>query len=151
MGVFVVKGSDSMTDKQSKFIDEYMISGNAADAARKAGYAERSARQIGQSLLTKHDISDEIQKRQEALHAEKVASAAEVMEYLTSVVRGQSSSHVLSMCGDGCQEVIKKPPDEKERLKAAELLGKRYGMFNDKISVNGSIPVVISGGEDLVD
>ena len=55
------------------------------------------------------------------------------------------------MCGDGFQEVIKKHPDEKERLRAAELLGKRYSLFNDKVNVEGVLPVVISGGEALED
>ena len=58
------------------------------------------------------------------------------MEYLTSVMRGKSKSNVLALAGDGYQEVIAKPPDEKERLKAAELLGKRFGMWTEKIDVN---------------
>ena len=80
-----------------------------------------------------------------------VASAEEVMQYLTSVVRGQSTSSVLSLCGDGCQEVIEKAPDEKERLKAAELLGKRYGLFTDKVNLEGAVPVIISGEDQLED
>ena len=60
------------------------------------------------------------------------------MEYLTSVMRGESQSSELAMCGDGCQETIEKPPDEKERLKAAELLGKRYRMFTENIDVSSN-------------
>ena len=89
------------------------------------------------------------------ISSKKTAEATEVIEYLTSVLRGQSEASVVVVegYGDGCSEakIIKKPPDEKERLKAAELLGKRYGLFTDKVDVGGAVPVVISGGEDLED
>ncbi|MCD8127502.1 MAG: terminase small subunit, partial [Clostridiales bacterium] len=78
------------------------------------------------------------------LHSKKTADGQEVLEYLTSVMRGESAAHVLSMCGDGCQEVIAKPPDEKERLKAAELLGKRFGLFKDSVTVDGDLDLNIS-------
>ena len=58
---------------------------------------------------------------------------------------------VLALSGDGCQEVIEKPPDMRERLKAAELLGKRYGLFTDKMDVSGAVPVVIVGDDQLED
>ena len=77
------------------------------------------------------------------------------MEYLTSVMRGESESSVVVVegYGEGCSEakIIEKPPDEKERLKAAELLGRHYAIFTDKVKTEGAIPVVISGGEDLED
>ena len=66
------------------------------------------------------------------------------MEYLTSVMRGKSSSHVLAFVGDGYQKVIQKPPDEKEKLKAAELLGKRYGLFTDKVELDADTELRIS-------
>ena len=77
------------------------------------------------------------------------------MEYLTSVMRGESTASVVVVegYGDGCSEakIIEKPPDEKERLKAAELLGRRFGLFTNNVNIGGPIPVVISGGEDLED
>ena len=77
------------------------------------------------------------------------------MKYLTSVLRGESSSEyvVVEGQGDGVSEArrIEKAPDEKDRLKAAELLGKRYGMFTDKMNIDGAIPVVISGDDLLED
>ena len=77
------------------------------------------------------------------------------MEYLTSVMRGESSSEIVVVegTGDGCSNAVKvsKNPDEKERLKAAELLGKRFGLFKEKVEVAGNIPVVIKGGEELED
>ena len=70
-----------------------------------------------------------------------MATATEVMEYLTSVMRGESTAEVVVVegLGDGCSEArrFKKAPDEKERLRAAELLGKRFGLFKDKVEVSG--------------
>ena len=137
-----------MTKKQERFCAEYLVDCNATQAAIRAGYSKKTARQIGQRLLTDVDIKTYIDKQMESMQDKTVASAEEVIQYLSSVVRGQSSSSVLSMCGDGCQEVIEKAPDEKERLKAAELLGKRYGLFTDKVNVNGAVPIII---EDIPD
>lgn len=84
-----------------------------------------------------------------------VADAQEVLAYLTSVLRGESRSSVVVVenIGDFMSEAreMQKAPDEKERLKAAELLGKRYSLFKDKVDVKGAIPVVISGADELED
>ena len=143
-----------MTEKQKRFADEYLVDLNATQAAIRAGYSENTARQIGQQNLTKLDVRAYIDERLEALHNERTADAAEVMEYLTSVLRGESRASVVVVesVGDGCSEArtIMKPPDEKERLKAAELLGKRYGMFTEKIDSNAPVTIVIKddyGGE----
>lgn len=143
-----------MTEKQKRFADEYLVDLNATQAAIRAGYSENTARQIGQQNLTKLDVRAYIDEHLEALHNERTADAAEVMEYLTSVLRGESRASVVVVegVGDGCSEAraVSKPPDEKERLKAAELLGKRYGMFTDKIDSNAPVTIVIKddyGGE----
>ena len=77
------------------------------------------------------------------------------MRYVTSVMRGESQSEtvVVEGIGDGMSRATRviKHPDEKERLKAAEMLGKVHGMFTDKMKVVGEIPVVISGGDELED
>ena len=137
-----MKGVAAMNARQKRFCDEYLIDCNATQAAIRAGYSAKSARQIGEQNLTKHDIKTYIDEQLERIHNENTADAKEVIEYLTEVMRGKSSSSVLSLCGDGYQMVIEKPPDEKERLKAAELLGKRYGLFKDNVTVDLE-PVVI--------
>ena len=75
--------------------------------------------------------------------------------YLTSVLRGETQSEIVVVEGQGegisRAKPIQKAPDEKERLKAAELLGKRMGLFKDKIDVTANVPVIISGGDDLED
>lgn len=140
-----------MTLKQRKFCDEYLISGNAADAAIKAGYSPKTAKQQGAENLTKPDLRAYIDEELEKLHAAKVADAEEVLSYLTAVMRGKCSEEVPILCGDGCQELTQKAIGAKDRLKAAELIGKRYGLFTDKMEVGGAVPVVIMGDDQLED
>lgn len=122
-----------MTEKQKRFCDEYLIDLNATQAAIRAGYSEKNARNIASENLAKPNIKEYIDARMAEKQDSLIADQDEVLKYLTSVLRGNSQSSVLSLCGDGCQEVIEKKPDEKERLKAAELLGKRYGLYTDKV------------------
>ncbi len=135
-----------MTEKQKMFVDEYLIDLNGT-RAYKAVYknikSDKAAASRASKLLGQDDIREYKDRRLKELENERTADIQEVMEYLTSVMRGESHSSVLAMCGDGCQEIIEKPPDEKERLRAAELLGKRYRLFTDKVEIEGEIPVVI--------
>ena len=136
-----------LTKKQKRFIDEYLIDLNATQAAIRAGYSEKTARSVGAENLTKPDIKKAVEEALEAIHIAKAADAQEVLEYLTSVLRGESKSSVVVVesVGDYMSKarVMEKPPDEKERLKAAELLGKRYGLWTDKVDVAGDVSVVI--------
>lgn len=144
-----------LNERQMRFVDEYMIDLNATQAAIRAGYSVKTAYSQGQRLLKNVEIKTELDERMEKLRSLKIADATEIMEYLTSVMRGESEAEVVVVegCGEGFSSArtIQKAPDEKEKLKAAELLGKRYGMFNDKLNVDGVIPVVISGGDELED
>ena len=92
---------------------------------------------------------------QEQAEGNAIANAEEVLAYLTAVLRGESRSSivVVESVGDFKSEAkeMQKAPDEKERLKAAELLGKRYGLYTDKVNVDGVIPVVIAGDDGLED
>ena len=147
-----------MTEKQQKFADEYIIDCNAT-RAYKAAYPnvkkDNVAQAAGSRLLSNVMVAAYIEEKLAEISSQKTASAQEVMEYLTSVMRGESESSVVVVegYGEGCSEakIIEKPPDEKERLKAAELLGRHYAIFTDKVKTEGAIPVVISGGEDLED
>ena len=139
-----------MTDNQRKFCDEYLIDCNAT-RAYKAAYPriknDNVAKSAGNRLLTFVDIKENIQTRLDEMASAKVATAEEVIRYLTSVMRGESDSEVVVVTGDGdgysSAEKVKKNPDEKERLKAAELIGKRYGLFTDKVNVAGTTKVPI--------
>lgn len=138
-----------MTDNQRKFCDEYIIDCNAT-RAYKAAYPnvkkDSSAAACAAKLLRIAKIQKYIDEQLEKISSEKIADAKEVMEYLTSVMRGESQSEIVVIegQGDGYSEArtMDKAPDEKERLKAAELLGKRYGLFKDNVALEVE-PVVI--------
>lgn len=140
---------DYMTDNQRKFADEYLKDCNAT-RAYKAAYphikSEDAARACASRLLTKDNIKTYIDEQLERISSEKIADAKEVMEYLTSVMRGESQSEIVVIegAGDGFSDArrMDKAPDEKERLKAAELLGKRFGLFKDNVALEVE-PVVI--------
>lgn len=144
-----------LTLKQQRFADEYIISGNATEAAIKAGYSKKTANRIATENLSKLVIQTYIDEKLKELSDKKIADQQEVLAYLTSVLRGETQSEIVVVEGQGegisRAKPIQKAPDEKERLKAAELLGKRMGLFKDKIDVTANVPVIISGGDDLED
>lgn len=150
-----------LTEKQKRFCEEYIIDLNAT-RAYKAVYknckTDEAARVNGSKLLTKTNVKWYIDKLIEEIHSKNTADAKEVIEYLTSVMRGKSEAEIVVVEGksEGCSEAvrIKKAPDEKERLKAAELLGKRFGLFIDRQQNIQSLEIkenwfdVESGGSD---
>lgn len=147
-----------MTEKQKRFCDEYLIDLNGTRAYKAAYPSVKNDKTAGANaarLLGNASVRAYLDERLEQLHNERTADAAEVMEYLTAVLRGESKASVVVVesVGDGCSEArtITKPPDERERLKAAELLGKRFGLFTDKLNVEGNIPVVIAGDDKIAD
>ncbi|OLR58275.1 terminase small subunit [Anaerostipes sp. 494a] len=140
-----------MTEKQKRFCDEYLIDCNAT-RAYKAVYKniknDGVARRNGSRLLTNADIKKYIDARMEELHNEKTADAQEVIEYLSAVLRGESTAQeiVVVGTGDGCSKAktVEKAPSEKERLKAAELLGKRYALFTDRVDMDTDMDLNIT-------
>ena len=140
-----------MTPRQQKFCDEYLISGNATEAAIKAGYSRKTAKQTGSENLAKPDLRAYIDEQLVKIHSAKIADAEEVMKYLTSVMRGEHTEQVLKLVGEGVQTVTDIDVSAKERLKAAELIGKRYGLFTDKVGLEGAVPVIITGDDQLED
>ena len=132
-----------MTKKQKQFVDEYLIDLNATQAAVRAGYSPKTAKAAGNRLLTFVDVKSYIQEQLEIIHTERTADAQEVIEYLTSVMRGESVGEELvnEFIGDGrsCPTKVKKAPSEKDKLRAAELLGKRFGIFTDRTEINANV------------
>lgn len=150
-----MKKKDKLTLKQKKFADEYIISGNATQSAIKAGYSKKTAGVIAVENLEKPNIKAYIDKRLKELDDKAIAKQEEVLQYLTAVMRGQSKSAVVVIegLGEGLSEarLINKTPDEKDRIKAAELLGKRYGAFTEKVDISGDMSLSIEvdyGTED---
>lgn len=132
-----------MTKKQKRFVEEYLIDLNATQAAIRAGYSPKTAKQTGSENLSKPDLRAYIDEQLNKIHSAKIADAEEVMKYLTSVMRGEHTEQVLKLAGDGFQTITDIDVSAKDRLKAAELVGKRYGLFTEKVGLEGAVPVVI--------
>lgn len=140
-----------MTEKQKRFCEEYITDCNATQAATRAGYSPKTAYSIGQNLLKKVEIQNYIKELSENAKNEKIATAREVMEHLTAVMKGEVKEQTLIWIGDGKQDITEIAVSERDRLKAAELLGKRYGLFTDKVDVNGVATVIFEGEGKLDD
>lgn len=157
-----------MTAKQQRFCDEYLIDLNATQAAIRAGYSAKTARQIGTENLSKPAIAEYIEKRMAEKEDALVAKQDEVMKYLTAVMRRELSEHVVvttmeehSYYKADENGTVRKHTDKKEtpkiveipaRLsdanKAAELLGKAYAMFSEKVEIDGVVPVIVDDSGD---
>ncbi|MDL0209902.1 terminase small subunit [Clostridioides difficile] len=126
-----------LTEKQKRFCDYYIETGNATEAAIRAGYSEKTAKVIGAENLTKPYLKSYIDERIGQLESNRIADAKEVMEYLTKIVRNEAKEEVVVVSEYG-PEIIKKDVSIRDRNKAAELLGKRYRLFTDKVGVEGT-------------
>ena len=141
-----------MTDKQKLFCDEYIANKCNGTLAYKKAYPniknDMVAGSAANRLLKNVEVKTYISERLEELHDERTADAKEVIEYLTSVLRGQSKAEVVVVegTGEGCSEarLMDKTPDEKERLKAAELLGKYYALFTERTQAEGGVVQIIN-------
>lgn len=121
-----------LTLKQQRFADEYIISGNATQAALKAGYAERSAYRMGADNLRKPQVKSYIDERLAELESAKIADQEEVLQMLTSHARRETTEYNVTKSGG----VVKTPTAVANAIKAAELLGKRYGLFTDRVEAD---------------
>ena len=142
-----------LTEKQKRFADYYIETGNITEAATRAGYSKKTARVIGQENLLKPAIKGYIDEKLEVMQDERTASAKEVLEFLTKSMRGEIKEEVVVVegTGDGTSEarMVKKQIGLRDRIKSAELLGKRYRLFTDKVEVDGVVPVMIVGEDSL--
>lgn len=136
-----------LTVKQQAFADFYIELGNATEAYLKAYpnvKKEATARAAGSRMLTNVSVKSYIDGRMEELKSQKVADQQEILELLTAIARGETTSATLRGIGEGAQTIDEDmPPTTAERIKAAELLGKRYRMWVDKVETDGKTKVVI--------
>ena len=135
--------TQKLTQKQQRFVDEYIISGNATQAAIKAGYAKKAAYRTGADNLKKPQIKSVIEKRNAEIQSEKTADMTEVMEYLTSVMRGEQTESVAT--AKGIYEDVE--VSAKDRIKAAELIGKRNGAWTDRKVISGDVQIDVGMGD----
>lgn len=142
-----------LSEKQKRFADYYVETGNGSEAYLRAGYKVKSpdvAKVNASRLLTNANVKSYIDELIASKDSARIAKQDEVLEFLTSVLRGTVKEQFPLGLGMGEQSLVKKELDGKERIKAAELLGKRYGLWIDKQQVEGQV-VVFRGEEDLKD
>lgn len=128
-----------LTPKQARFVSEYVKDWNIQATAQRMGIKPAAAYQY----LNREPVMKRIETLKTEVNRSTIATAEEVAEYLTSVLRGEETEAVLRGCGPGMQTEIMQQVKAKDRLKAAELLGKHYMMFTDKVEVSGNLPVMI--------
>lgn len=143
------KDESKLNERQKRFIEEYIQSGNARQSVIKAGYSAKTASESAAQLLANIKIKTEIDRRLKELESERVATTQEIQEYLTAVMRGELDEEVVVNVGVGKgytrADKIKAQVGAKDRTKAAELLAKVRGMFVNKseVEVTGNLPIVI--------
>ena len=126
-----------LTPKQQAFADYYIETGNATEAARRAGYKKPNVQ--GSENLEKLSIKSYIEERMKVLDEKRIAKGEEVLQYLTKVMRGEEKDQF------GLDASL------QDRTKAAELLGKRYRLFVDKVEADINKTVVFDGENELED
>ncbi len=160
-----------MTEKQKRFCDEYLTDLNATQAAVRAGYSKKTAYSIGEENLRKPEIKEYIEKRMAEKESQLIADQDEVMRYLTAVMRREKmesvvvtlntekTSYVPDENGTMRKQTVKQeipqiieiPAQLRDANKAAELLGKAYGIYTDKVDVDADMDlnITIDYGEDV--
>lgn len=136
-----------LTPKQKAFADFYIELGNATEAAKKAGYKGNNLNRVASENLSKLDIKNYIDERMKEIESERIAKAEEVLAFLSSSLRGDILEEVVATESDGAGGIkpiiLKKQLSAKDRIKAAELLGKRYALFTEKVDLDGNLEVTI--------
>lgn len=141
----------ALTTRQKRFIDFYLELGNATEAARRAGYNGKNLSKIGSDNLNKPEVKAELEVRLKELDDKRVAKAQEVLEYLTRVLRGEEVEQVVVTENTGdyksTTKIVEKEVAQKDRIRAAELLGKRYRLFVERIESEENVNFVTFVGE----
>lgn len=140
--------------KHEKFCHEYIKDMNATQAAIRTGYSNKTANRIASQLLSKLDIKTRVKELRDSYFNDNIMTAQQVEYELTRIALGLSNEKqvVIEGTGEGCSEarIIDKPPDEKSRLKALELMAKRHRILSGDTTIDIK-PVLIVGGDDIAD
>lgn len=129
-----------LTEKQKRFADEYLVDLNGTRAYKVAYPSVKSNKTAGVNaarLLGNASVRAYLNDRLEQLHNEHTADVQEILEYLTAVMRGEEKEEKMAANALGEMEAYN-VRNQANQLKAAELLGKRFGLFTDKVNVSGS-------------
>ena len=166
----MIVADKKLTAKQQRFCDEYLIDLNATQAAIRAGYSEKTARQMGTENLSKPSIREYIDNRMAEKEAALVADQNEVMKYLSAVMRREKCEHIVVTISEKrtfyapdengtmrkntvekeMPQVVEIPAQLRDANKAAELLGKAYGLYTDKVEteVDMDLNITVDYGDD---
>ena len=132
-----------LNNKQKAFADYYIESLNAYESAIRAGYSESYAKSQSYKLLDNVGIKNYIDERMASKDDYRIASQDEILQILTDIARGITEEEVVSFNPMGDELRTTKRPSIRDRMKATELLGKRYKLFTDKVDVEASVGVTI--------
>lgn len=145
--------TNTLTKRMRDFADAYLETGNVYQSAIQAGYSENYAKGNAKKLFENERVQAYMTEVLEKVQSSKVATVQEVMEYLTKGLRQELEEEVVIVegCGDGISEakVVKKKIGIKESNRCAELLAKRFGIFENKMSLELTVPVF--GGEERLE
>lgn len=136
---------NGLTENMQVFCDEYLIDLNGTRAYSKA-YPKANDNTCSSNavkLLAKTKIKEYIKARMESKNNKRIADQDEVLEFLTATMRGDYKEQFALGEGQGFQSISEKELQPKDRIKAAELLGKRYGLYVDKTELSGNVGVTI--------
>ena len=136
-----------LTGKQAAFVAEYVKDWNVTAACSRLGIKAAS----GYQYLQRDPVIKRLEEIRSEIDRTTVATAEEVAEYLTRVMRGEETEPDVIGVGVGMQKEIRREIKARDRLKAAEMLGKHYGMFTDKVEHTGNVPVMIVDDVEIVD
>lgn len=153
-----------LTIKQKKFADEYIKSGNATQSAINAGYSKKTARVTGAENLTKPNIKAYVDERMKKLEEEAIADQKEILKGLTRQARREEKEYQVVVIQkpryddngnflgmEQTPQMVEIPTQNKDSIKAWELLGKRYQLWTDKVDMTLEVPTIISGDDKLED
>ena len=142
--------ANTITKKMRDFADAYLETGNTYQSAIRAGYSEAYAKGNSKYLLENERVKEYMESVLEKIQSQRVATVQEVMEYLTKGLRQELEEEVIVVEGSGFgsseAKVITKKIGIKESNRCAEMLAKRFGIFDNKLQVELTVPVF--GGED---
>lgn len=141
-----------MTEKNKKFCLEYANTGNATESAKRAGYSPKTAYSCGQRLLKKAEIKAELHRLADEMTSDKIASASEMQEKLTAIIRQEATEEVIVVESyeDGASRAVTKTkkPAIKDVTRAIETLARMQGLFDTTANINLVAPV-FSGENEL--
>ena len=141
-----------LNDKQKAFADYYIESLNATESYKKVYECSyNTARTNGARLLTNANIKKYIDEVMSAKNESRIASQDEILQILTDIARGVTEEEVVQFSQLGEELRTTRKPTIKDRMKASELLGKRYRMWIDKVEANVNQQVIFEGESELED